>query len=147
MKIILVILLMLMSHFDPNEDFKLWVRLDFKINSRKIVNSDSINYYFSFYEKGERVILVNNKPIDILTIDSIVIQYNGLIFNSGKYIDYIKYKNFNEFIKFNEGDTLDFDCFFYTDFKKSLGYNGTLPDSLKFYGLILDNIYICKEYR
>jgi hypothetical protein len=128
----------------PNDDLKYWVRIDFMINSQKIVNNDSINRYFSFYVDGEKIRLKNKIPIDILSIDSIVVQYDSFILKTN---NYLSYSNNLDFIRSLDGDTLDFDCFFYSDFKKSFGNNSSLPDSLKFYGLILDNIYIGKEYR
>lgn len=144
MKFILVILFLFLTHFDePNFDLKFWCRINFEINSNRLVNNDSINKYFSFYKKGAKVKLENKMPIDILLIDSIVVRCDNVIFKIGKYMSYSKDSSF---IKSFEGDTLDFDCFFYSDFKKSLGSDYPLPDSLEFYGLILNNIHIFKEY-
>ncbi len=145
MKSILILILVFLSELnEPKNDLKFWCRMNFEINSNRLISNDSINKYFSFYKKDVKMNLENKITIDLLSVDSIVVKYDNVIFKVEKYMSYSKDSSF---IKYFEGDTFDFDCFFYTDYKKSMEYDGLLPDSLKFYGLILDNVHIIKEYR
>ena len=70
MKSILLLILVFLSELnEPKNDLKFWCRMNFEINSNRLISNDSINKYFSFYKKDVKMNLENKITIDLLSVD------------------------------------------------------------------------------
>lgn len=132
--------LFLLSSFKSNKDKKFWVKMTYFINNSKIENFDSINQYFNFYGNGNKT-CIENKTLDLLTIDSMIFQYDNLKFNIEKK-DLLDYYD-SSFIDFFENDTHYIDLKYFTSCSKCL--NEFVSENKKLFGVSIDGLYIYRE--